>query len=547
MRPAQLPRLLRTVRHLRAVQVLHLLRRPFRGPWRRRPAPGPAPGLRVSGAAAAFLPPAAHVRASTAARVELIGRDVAFPGGIDWGHAGEGPLWQFHLHYHEWVRAGGLAPAERAAVLLDWIARHREGVGWGPAPSSLRIPQWVKLLLTDGALALDPGPARAVLASLADQLETLAGNLELDLLGNHYLMNLLTLVLGGALLEGAGADRWLGFEGALRRELELQVGADGAHQERSPMYHALVLEAVLDLVNVARATPGRLAPQTEAGLRAAASRMLRALACFTHPDGEIALFGDSALGIAASPAELRGYARRLGIVDPGDAAPARLEQAGFVRLERGGFVVIVSVGGPAPDHQPGHAHCDALAFECSVDGRRVVTDSGVAEYRAGARRVHSRATAAHATLEVGGHEQAELWAEHRVGGRPRVALVSAGDDALEATCAGWATPGVVQRRSFALDDAGLTIRDRIEGPRLPLRATLPLAPGLEPLLDGTRATLAGPGGSALVLELPDALDWSVESGPYYPTFGREVTRAVLVGRGRAGGLAFRLARAGRGS
>ena len=41
----------------------------------------------------------------------------------------------------------------------------------------------------------------------------------------------------------------------------------------------------------------------------------------------------------------------------------------------------------------------------------------------GARRDASRATRSHATVEVDGRDQAELWAPHRVGGRPRVALL----------------------------------------------------------------------------------------------------------------------------
>ena len=36
------------------------------------------------------------------------------------------------------------------------------------------------------------------------------------------------------------------------RELPEQILADGGHFELSPMYHALVLEDLLDLVNIAR-------------------------------------------------------------------------------------------------------------------------------------------------------------------------------------------------------------------------------------------------------------------------------------------------------
>src|SRR2546429_6431909 len=43
----------------------------------------------------------------------------------------------------------------------------------------------------------------------------------------------------------------------VRRELEEQILPDGGHFERSPMYHAIVLEDVLDLLHLVRVYPGR--------------------------------------------------------------------------------------------------------------------------------------------------------------------------------------------------------------------------------------------------------------------------------------------------
>ena len=104
--------------------------------------------------------------------------------------------------------------------------------------------------------------------------------------------------------------------------------------------------------------------------RDVAARMLGAHAVWTHPDGEIALFADSAFGIAARPAELAEYAARLGITAQGPATPGLLDRAGYVRLAAGPLTLIVSVAGPLPAYQPGHAHCDALSFELSVGDRR---------------------------------------------------------------------------------------------------------------------------------------------------------------------------------
>jgi len=182
-----------------------------------------------------------------------------------------------------------------------------------------------------------------------------------------------------------------------------------------------------------------------------------------------------------------------------------------------------------PAYQPGHAHADALSFELSVAGERVVTDTGVAEYLPGPLRDRSRATRAHATLEVDGRDQAELWASHRVGGRPSVRLgaVEPGRS-LEASCAGWATGDTRHRRVWMLGDA-LEVRDSLEGRARPVRLGLPLAPGLEPRLGDGAARLRLASGRWLRIDLPAGVKFRVERAPYFPEFGRVVERAMLVG------------------
>jgi uncharacterized heparinase superfamily protein len=535
--------LLRTVRHLRARQVVHQALHLLRGAdVRPRPFPGETPQLAVA-AAAPFLPAPRHARCDGRGGLELLNREVHFVGGIDWRHADEGPLWAYHLHQFDWARSPDLAPRVRAELLLDWIERHRRGVGWQPAPISLRALSWLKLLLAPGALVLSPDEHARVRASFAAQLDTLSSHLEVRLLANHYFSNLLALVAGGLAFAGPAADRWLRHSRAFRRELDEQVLPDGAHAERSPMYHALLLENVLDVLNLAHAAPRRAPAGLAGALAGTASRMLAALRIYTHPDGEIALFADSALGIAHAPGEIERYAASLGVAAQRASRPGVLECGGYVRLERGPWSLLVSVAGPAPAWQPGHAHGDALAFELCVGTQRVVMDTGVAEYVPGPLRDRSRATRSHATLEVGGRDQAELWAAHRVGGRPRVRLEAIEPGRrVEATCAGWATPDSLHRRALELDERELRVVDRVEGRARPVRLVLPLAPGLEPSLDGARARLLLAAGGSLAIALPDAARWSVEPLDCYPEFGLRLVRKALVGAAEGPGpFAWRFA------
>ena len=506
-----------------------------------------------------FLPPPSHAlstRSGDTTTVRLLNREVSFRGDIDWDFAGEGPLWANQLHHFDHVRGPELTPDDRLALMLDWIEHHTAGAGWVGHPIAHRVLAWGKLLLTPGALPVQSlaDAAPALRSSLGVQIETLSRNLEVRLQANHLFTNLLAVVFGGILLDGDCTQRWLARSEALRAELRDQVHPDGGHEERSPMYHALLLEQVLDLLNLAQTLPERVPSGLAEDLVDTASRMCGALEVWIHPDGEIALFSDSAFGIASRPAVLADYAAALGVPVFGPEQAGRLPYTGFVRLAepspgkqgpgKGGLAtngldLIVSVAGPAPDHQPGHAHCDALSFELTVGGQRVVTDTGVFAYVSGPDRDCARTTRSHATLEVAGVEQAELWGAHRVGGRPDVRVLDyTPGRACEASCAGWSTRDAVHRRRFELEGGVLVMSDTLEGGARPVRLTLPLAPGLRARLEGDgdrplRLRVLLSGEVELVVDLPlpamETVDWRLEQSDYFPEFGRRERRWCLVG------------------
>lgn len=535
----QFPRTLRTLRNIHArqwvAQMLHVLA-PVSSPV--KPLQ-PTPEFSRGGPVIPFLPCPEHVGWGAEGRLELIGEPVDFASGVDWLHEESGPLWAYHLHNCDHLRDSGLSPGTRTELMLDWIRSHRSGVGWDAHPTSLRILSWGKLLLFPEKLNLDEAAEHEVRASLAQQVETLSGRLEVRLQGNHLLSNLVSLVFAGLLFEGSRADRWLAHDKDLTSEIAAQFHSDGGHEERSPMYHGLLLESLLDLLNLAQARPERSPKALLPALKETAERALVAMDVWRHPDGEIALFSDSALGVSHHPDALIEYASALGVAPAAPLRPGLLEQTGYARLQASGLTVVASVSGPAPPHQIGHAHCDALSFELSCHGERVVTDTGVYEYVPGERRRISRETLSHSTLEIEGAEQAEIWAAHRMGGRPRVELVNFEAQArIEATCSSWSTPDRVHRRVFMVQDGGLEIRDRVEGSPADVRLSLPLAPGIRARTvhgpDGSaEAHLELPSGKRMRVMLPIAAEWRMETCLYFPRFGVEIERNRMLGEARS--------------
>jgi uncharacterized heparinase superfamily protein len=360
--------------------------------------------------------------------------------------------------------------------------------------------------------SLEPEFRRRVETSLAMQAQWLSQCLESHLLGNHLLVNAKALVMAGAYFDGPAADSWL-RRGLfiLRRELAEQILEDGGHFELSPMYHALVLEDLLDLVNLCRVYPRRLEAE-EADWRRFASKMLGWLEQLTHPDGQIAYFNDSVQGLAAAPSALRAYATRLGV----KPATTSLGTSGYVRLESGETTALFDAGPVGPDYQPGHGHCDLLSLEISHRGKRVISNSGVSTYETCPRRLEERGTAAHNTLRLDEAEQSEIWSSFRVARRARViGRRTDGQRWAEAGHDGYRRLGgnVVHWRRLEVGEDRVTVNDRLEG------TGVHRAEVFWHLSPGTRADISFEGG----------IERRVEKGAWCAGFGLRTERPTVVG------------------
>lgn len=459
-----------TLRHLRPVQWYGRLW--FRL-WRPRLDPlKPAPARRAR--AADWKQPASRPSSMLSPdRFRFLNEEHSLAAGAGWDDPGLEKLWLYNLHYFDDLNAADAASRVpwHLALLQRWVAENKptEGNGWEPYPTSLRIVNWVKWSLAGNTLP------QVCVHSLALQARWLAARMEWHLLGNHLFANAKALVFTGLFFEGDEADQWLakGLR-VIARQLPEQVLRDGGHFERSPMYHALFLEDLLDLVNAAAAWPQQIAKAHSDRWRKLAGDMLAWLEGLLHPDGQIALFNDAAMSIAADPAALRDYATRLGLVVPKRTAPQALSlehwaDSGYIRMSSPKAVALLDVAPVGPDYLPGHAHADTLSFELSVGGQRVVVNGGTSRYGVGPERTRERSTSAHSTVQVAGQDSSEVWGGFRVARRARpFGLQTAHDaDRVGVSCShdGYRRlPGrSVHRRTWSMDDHGLTITDTVTG------------------------------------------------------------------------------------
>ncbi len=553
-----------TLKYLKPVQLFGRLRHRLLSPT---PSLAPAPPLR--GPSGVWGTPARRRPSMPAAgRCRFLNETHDINSPEIWNKQGLEKLWLYNLHYFDDLNAAnaGERTAWHRPLLARWIAENppAKGNGWDPYPTSLRSVNWVKWALAGNAL--EPEWRH----SLAVQTRWLAKRLETHLLGNHLFANAKALVFAGLFFDGPEAAAWLetGMR-ILAREIPEQVLADGGQFERSPMYHALAVEDLLDLANVATAYADAIPAQWRgfvASWPETTERMRHWLAAMCHPDGEISFFNDAAMGIAPTPAELDAYARRLwplrfndtqGVpgstrltanmpaslpsMDAGFRHPCRndddnlnstayectyLADSGYVRVCWGEMVALLDVAPVGPDYLPGHAHADSLAFELSLGGRRVLVNSGTSRYGTGPERSRQRGTDAHNTVVVNGRDSSEVWGGFRVARRakPFGLRIDKGEDRLTVACAhdGYQhLPGrPVHRREWRFLPGAMEIVDTIEGRFHEAVGRLFLHPGLAWRTEGPNAagSVEGMGETQLHWRVEGAQCRLAQSA-YHPEFG----------------------------
>jgi uncharacterized heparinase superfamily protein len=387
-----------------------------------------------------------------------------FPG--DWNSPGLEKLWLYNLHYFDDLTTAAAKSSKLHRELLElWIEGNPpgRGNGWEPYPISLRVVNWIKWVLAGNT------PPAHFVQSLAMQVRFLCERLEYHLLGNHLFANAKALVFAGMFFNGTEAEKWFSWGMAiLRKEIPEQILSDGAHFERTPMYHTIILEDMLDMANLFQAYGKDLPTSWRDKIEA----MLTWLAGMIHPDGQISLFNDSALGIAAEPEEIFAYAGCLRLDSEKKKTNHQFlsfPESGYIRWESDSALVLLDVGEIGPEYLPGHAHADTLSFEMSLYGQRVIVDSGTSCYGISDERLRQRQTSAHNTVSVDGEDSSEVWSGFRVARRARPCdmAISEHQGKVKVRCShdGYLRlPGKVKhRREWTLAEQEVIITDTLSG------------------------------------------------------------------------------------
>ena len=364
---------------------------------------------------------------------------------IDWSHAEYGMLWTYNLNYFDWLHQENMKPEVGLESLSAFYGVvDQNPIALHPYPTSLRIINASKFVCKWGV------QETWLHAQIVADLHLLKNRLEYHLLANHLLENAFALFIGGTVTgerDILDAGRTL-----LRAQLQEQILEDGMHYERSPMYHMIVLERLLDVLNFAKANDDGLVE-----LLTTYARKMTCLAMNWSGLERIPMMQDSAYGIAFPVATLAEYFRAL-LEEDKLPHPSKFNSSGYRWLQHGDLKAFANVGAIAPSFQPAHAHSDELNFELYLRNQPIVVDSGISTYEKNVQRLKERSTQSHNCIGAAGHSLSDVWSGFRVGKRAHVQILEDEATILQGSCTNRMMNVI---RKFYIANNAFEIHDRV--------------------------------------------------------------------------------------
>lgn len=443
-----------TLKHLRLGQIIHQIKHKITTIRPLRTGMPVSPPYRKPGSRLQLLPcinkPTSYLGND---RFCFLNKESTFAG---WDDKQQGMLWAYNLNYMDFLLQKGLSFSDASAWInhfIDGLPHNRTGME--SYPIALRGINWIKCFSHYSDQITEQEQSRWD-ASLFAQYYTLFNRLEFHLLGNHLLEDAFSLLWGGLYFrESKFYEKavWL-----LTKELKEQILPDGAHYELSPMYHAILLDRLLDCINALNFNI-RFEGQEDVVLflEEKARHMLGWLHAIIYKDGSIPLLNDAAYGIAPTSTEIVDYAKRLGF----QSLIGKLKECGYRKYVTKRFEMVLDVGKIGPDYIPGHAHADTFSYELRIDGLPFIIDSGISTYDKNARRQYERETQAHNTVSVDGLSSSEVWGGFRVARRAAITYLKEDGNTLCARHNGFRQLGVEHQRIFDLSRNEILISDSL--------------------------------------------------------------------------------------
>jgi hypothetical protein len=449
-------RLLHTVRYLKWEQVFYRFYYPFKKKWYKAHPPS-LHHLQNAQQFPQILFPSfcvyRQIYDPEGNTFSLLNLKHTFGAEIDWNYDANGKLWSYNLNYFNWLNDNDISVSDRLKTINDYIAQeHKVQIGQESYPSSLRIVNWIKFL-SSNQIYEEP-----IIQSLYRQADRLYHFPEYHLMANHLLENGWAILWASCYFN----DKKFYIKGAdiVQNELTEQILNDGAHFERSPMYHSLILQHFLELSILIDAKNSFFDDFFYNFIKNKTFKMLGWASTMIFNNHLFPNFADATSGITPTLVELQTVAQHLIF----DIKQVVLNESGYRKLEQNNIELLFNCGAIGSKYQPGHAHADLLSFCVNINNQSVIVDTGISTYERNQQRLYERSTLAHNTVCIEDTNSLDVWASFRVGHRANVCIIEETSAAIVVRHYGYKRKyGIIHERSITRDGSKIVIVDKLIG------------------------------------------------------------------------------------
>ena len=385
-------------------------------------------------------------------RIEFLNQKVSFGEKIDWRYSSNGKLWNYNLNYFDFITNPSSSPEEITKIIHSYFNQYKTiKDGKEPYPTSLRIINLIKINNQFNSQEL-----RYI---LKNDIRRLYGSLEYHVHGNHLLENGFALYFASHLFPNNKKLTGKAIK-LLKEQLNEQILPDGAHYERSFMYHKIILGRLLDSISLSISNSFLWNKEMLPFLEKKAQLMIQWMKNISNNGENFVRFNDSVEGIGPRYGELIKLASRL---VPDIESEIKLNESGYRSWHLDNFFIVMNVGEITPKYQPGHSHADTLSFTVHYKGVPLLVDPGISTYQESPTRLGERSTINHNTVTVNSSNNNEVWGSFRVGRRAKTKILNESDYELEATHDGFKSFNIYHLRKWERKENEIRVIDSILG------------------------------------------------------------------------------------
>tara|TARA_Y100001958_G_scaffold152612_1_gene139011 strand:+ start:23526 stop:25124 length:1599 start_codon:yes stop_codon:yes gene_type:complete len=324
---------------------------------------------------------------------------------VEFNYKKNGLLWTYNLNYFDFLVQKNISYNLGVSLLFDFYNKN-DKMKKHSYPISIRIINVIKFF------SFHNKTNKVLLKKIFQELIHLVNNIEHHLRGNHVLENAISIYAGGVFFKNKKIKK-IGFN-LLKKELKEQILDDGMHFERSPMYHLILFERILDLFNIIKSYEKR-----DCDILVKYSKKMMSLALNWNKLKRVPMMQDSTYFNSNRLNEIFNYYKKIiGIkVDK-----SKFSKSGYRVLKNDKYQIFLNIGNISPDYQPGHSHADELNFEIYKNNYPIIVDTGISTYEKTERRLFERSTVSHNCLSINNENSSEVWSSFRVGQRAKVII-----------------------------------------------------------------------------------------------------------------------------